>query len=115
MDAFDCRLGHGQGRMEGGGFVLGGEDRRLFHELSPGDHAELVQQVDLTDADLVRMEGTIEVPEGGPAWEVSVIVDGVKGTTRTVDAGGTRRLTDLCANVSKLTGVHEVGVRLEML
>jgi len=46
---------------------------------------------------------------------VSIIVDGVKAARATCRAGRKRLLTDLAANVSKLTGLHEVGVRLELL
>ena len=61
--------------------------------------------------DLGRVQG---VP-AGLAWEASVVVDGVKRSRMTCAPGRTRSITDLAANVSKLTGTHDVGVRLELV
>jgi hypothetical protein len=58
------------------------------------------------------------VPASVPAglgWEAAIIVGGVKAARATCPAGRERVLTDLAANVSKLTGVHQVGVRLELV
>ena len=43
------------------------------------------------------------------------VVDGAKLATATAKPGRTRTLTDLAANVSKLSGVHQIGVRLELV
>ena len=47
--------------------------------------------------------------------EASIVVDGTKRATATAKPGRSRTLTDLAANVSKLSGVHQVGVRLELV
>jgi hypothetical protein len=122
LDAFTSRLGDGQGRVvapDGSiSFVLGDvEPGRLF-ELVAGDHVEVMQTTDLTGVALVRALVTLRVPKSVPAglaWEASVIVDGVKRARATCAAGRTRSITDLVANVSKLAGSHEVGVRLELV
>lgn len=126
LDAFTSRLGLGQGRIRptcipaGSGeyaFVLGDDEPGRFFDLSPGDHAEASQVVDLTDVDLVRARLVLRVPAvsaPGVAWEVSLLVDGAKLARASARPGRTRELTDLAANVSKFTGPHALGVRLEL-
>jgi hypothetical protein len=80
--------------------------------------AEVTQETDLTDVDLVRAALRLRVPKTLPvglAWEVSILVDGAKAATATCEPGCTRVLSDLAANVSKLAGLHVVGVRLELV
>ena len=127
LDAFRSRLGVGQGRIQPLGaappsgdyvFVLGDDEAGRVFELVAGDHAEVVQDTDLTGVDLVRANLRLRVPASLPSthgWEVSIVVDGVKAARATCRAGRERLLTDLAANVSKLTGLHEVGVRLELV
>lgn len=127
LDAFRSRFGVGQGRIvpTGGApasgdyvFVLGEDESGRVFDLAPGDHAEVVQDTDLTGVDLVRAHLRLRVPASLPAglaWEVSVVVDGAKRARGTCAAGRERVLTDLAANVSKLAGVHQVGVRLELV
>ncbi len=127
LDAFTSRLGLGQGRIRpaslpaGSGeyaFVLGEDEPGRLFELAVGDHAEVVQDTDLTDVDLVRAHLGLRVPASVPAgfaWEASIVVDGTKRATATAKPGRSRMLTDLAANVSKLSGVHQVGVRLELV
>jgi hypothetical protein len=127
QNAFTSRLGLSQGRIQPQGivapsgdyvFVLGDDEPGRFFELDAGDRAEVVQNADLTDVDLVRPWLRLRVPEGLPAglaWEASITVNGVKAARATCPAGRERVLTDLAANVSKLTGIHQVGVRLELV
>lgn len=127
LDAFTSRLGLGHGRIRpaslpaGSGeyaFVLGEDEPGRLFELAVGDHAEVVQDTDLTDVDLVRAHLGLRVPASVPAgfaWEASIVVDGTKRATATAKPGRSRTLTDLAANVSKLSGVHQVGVRLELV
>ena len=127
LDAFTSRLGLGQGRIAplkaspASGdyvFVLGEDDPGRIFELGLSDHAEVVQDTDLTDVALVRAHLRLRVPASLPSthgWEVSIVVDGVKAARATCRAGRERLLTDLAANVSKLAGLHEVGVRLELV
>ena len=122
LDAFTSRLGDGQGRLAAPDgeitFVLGdAEPGRLF-ELRPGDHVEVTQTTDLTGIALVRAVVRLRVAKGlaaDLAWEVAVLVDGVKRAGTTCSAGRTRTIGDLAANVSKLSGVHDIGVRLELV
>ncbi len=51
----------------------------------------------------------------GLAWEASIIVDGSKLATMRARPGRERLVTDLAANVSKLSGLHAIGVRLELV
>jgi hypothetical protein len=127
LTAFESRVGLGQGRIAPANaapasgdcvFVLGEDEAGRLFELAPGDHAEVVQQTDLTGADLVRAHLRLRVPASLPAslaWEASLVVDGVKRARATCPPGREREITDLAANVSKMTGPHQVGVRLELV
>ena len=127
LDAFRSRLGLGQGRVRplnapvpsgDNVFVLGEDEPGRYFDLEPGDHAEVSQQTDLTDVDLVRAALRLRVPKtlsAGLAWEVAMLVDGTKVATATCKPGCTRVVSDLAANVSKLAGLHTVAVRLELL
>jgi hypothetical protein len=127
LTAFTSRLGVGQGRIRPEhappssgqfAFVLGEDQPGRFFELAPGDHAEVTQAVDLTDVDFVRASLRLRVPKSlpmGVAWEASIGVDGVPLARARAGRGRERVLTDLAANVSKLSGVHTVGVRLELV
>ncbi len=127
LDAFRSRLGVGQGRIRPAGaapasgdyvFVLGEDEAGRLFELVAGDRGEVLQDTDLTDVDLVRAHLRLRVPASVPeglAWDVSIVVDGAKLARATCLPGRQRVLTDLAANVSKLAGVHAVGVRLELV
>jgi hypothetical protein len=127
LTAFECRLGLGQGRVQpqeatppSGNyvFVLGEDEAGRIFELAPGDRADVVQETDLTDVDLVRAHLRLRVPAGLPAnlaWEASILVDGTEHAKATCPPGREREITDLAANVSKLAGLHQVGVRLELV
>src|SRR5690606_37321175 len=76
--AFDARLGASQGRLEAAAlegapapsgdyvFVLGDAEAGRLHELASGDHVEVRQEVDLTDADFVRAQLRLRVPASAP-------------------------------------------------
>ena len=125
LTAFESRLGLGQGRVQQADapsgdyvFVLGDDEAGRLFELSPGDLAEVVQETDLTGVDLVRAHLRLRVPAGLPAnlaWEASIVVDGSKHARATCSPGREREITDLAANVSKMAGLHQVGVRLELV
>lgn len=125
LTAFTSRLGRGQGRLltskaTGGdyAFVLGEDEPGRFFELGLGDHAEVTQSTDLTGVKLVRALLRPRVPASTPAglaWEASIIVDGTARARMRAKPGRERLVTDLAANVSKLSGVHTVGVRLELV
>jgi hypothetical protein len=118
LTAFTSRLGEGQGRLGPGVFVLGDDEPGRFFELAIGDHVEVTQAVDLTGVMLVRAAVRLHVPERMPAgfaWEVSIIVGGAKYASLRARLGRERTVTDLAANVSKLAGVHVIGVRLELV
>ncbi|WP_375757360.1 hypothetical protein [Corallococcus exercitus] len=125
LTAFTSRLGRGQGRLltptaTGGdyAFVLGDAEPGRFFELAPGDHAEVTQSTDLTGVMLVRALLRLSVPASTPAglaWEASIMIDGTKIARMRAKPGRERLVTDLAANVSKLSGVHTVGVRLELV
>jgi len=122
LDAFTSRLGDGQGRLVARDgevrFVLGDAEPGRFFDLVAGDRIEVTQSTDLTGVALVRAIVELRMPQSIPpglAWEASVVVDGVKYARTTCAAGRTRSITDLAANVSKLSGAHDVGVRLELV
>jgi hypothetical protein len=125
LTAFTSSLGRGQGRLltpkaTGGdyAFVLGDAEPGRFFELAPGDHAEVSQSTDLTGVMFVRALLRLAVPASTPAglaWEASITIDGAKLAMMRAKPGRERLVTDLAANVSKLSGVHTVGVRLELV
>ena len=99
-------------------FVLGDVEGGHIFELAPGDRAEVVQETDLTGVDLLRAHLRLRVPASLPAhlaWEASILVGGVKHARATCSPGREREITDLAANVSKMVGLHDVGVRLELV
>ncbi|MBK6918534.1 MAG: hypothetical protein IPH07_14160 [Deltaproteobacteria bacterium] len=98
--------------------VVGDAEPGRFFELAPGDHAEVTQQTDLTGVMLVRALCGCACPRRPPpglAWEASIIVDGTKLASMRGKPGRERLVTDLAANVSKLSGLHTAGVRLELV
>lgn len=122
LDAFRSELGETQGRLSTQGgehvFVLGDAAGGRSTELSPGDFAELAQDVDVTDIDFVRVWLRLRVPADVPpglAWVAAVMVDDRVVARATARAGDTRDLTDLLGNVSKLAGTHRIAVRLELV
>ena len=127
LTAFESRLGIGQGRVAPAHaapasgdyvFVLGDDEAGRLFELAPGDRAEVVQQTDITGVDIVRAHLRLRVPASLPAslvWEASIVVDGAKRARSTCQSGREREITDLAANVSKMTGLHQVGVRLQLV
>jgi len=125
LTAFTSNLGRGQGRVETPdapsgryAFVLGDLEPGRVFELAPGDHAEVTQQVDLTAAAFVRATLRLRVPRSLPpglAWEASILVDGLAKASFRARPGRERVVRDLAANVSKLSGLHTVGVRLTLV
>ena len=122
LDAFTSRVGLGQGRLPAPSgtfeFVLGDAELGRWATLVLGDRVGLTQQANLTDVDLVRVQATLRVPASLPAavaWEASIVVDGVKAARAMCPRGRARRLTDLVANVSRLSGVHALEARLELV
>lgn len=125
LTGFTSRMGLGQGRLKTSkassgeyAFVLGDIEPGRFFELAPGDYSQVTQEVDVTGVNLVRVLLRLRVPVGTPsqlAWEASVLVDGVKQARMRALPGHERLVTDLAANVSKLAGVHIIGVQLELV
>jgi hypothetical protein len=124
LTAFTSRLGRGQGRLAtskatGGdyAFVLGEDEPGRLFELGPGDHAEVTQSTDLTGVKLVRALLRLRVPASTPGARVGGLHRRRRHEARAHarEAGRERLVTDLAANVSKLSGVHTVGVRLELV
>jgi hypothetical protein len=125
LTAFTSNLGATQGRVETTdapsgrfAFALGDLEPGRVFELAAGDHADVTQDTDLTGVDFVRATLRLRVPKSLPlslAWEASILVDGVAKASFRVRAGRERVMRDLAANVSKLAGLHSVGVRLALV
>ena len=127
LNAFTSRLGIGQGRIKpinaapASGdyvFILGDDQPGRFYQLTSGDYAEVVQDVDLTNQKIIRVNLLLRVPENlvsGYAWEAALIVDGSPVAKVTCESGRQRTIADLAANISKMTGVHQFGVRLSLV
>ena len=127
FSAFNIDLGQTQGRLRPEGFppvtgehafVLGSDVPGHRHGLNPGDHAEVAQDVDCTGIDFIRARLRMRTPATMPAgffWVASVRVDGAMHSSMLLDAGRTRDRADMAANVSKLSGIHQVAFRLELI
>jgi len=127
LNAFTSRLGLGQRRIKPKNaapasgdyvFLLGDDQPGRFFQLELGDYAEVVQDVDLTDQKIIRVNLQLRVPEGlvsGYAWEAALIVDGSPVAKATCKSGRQRTIADLVANVSKMSGIHPFGVRLSLI
>jgi len=124
---FNAALGTRQGRLEPVGFeptsgdfafVLGSDREGDIHDFEVGDRAEVQQDVDLTGENFVRAQIRLRNATAVPAgvnWEASITVGGAKKASMLLSPGRTRDRADMAANVSKLTGVHTVGLRLELV
>jgi hypothetical protein len=118
LTAFNSRLGISQGRIP-----LEETDQFVFvlgdvYNLELGDHAQVIQEIDLTDVSIVQTELSVKVPDSTPGrigFELSIVVDNIKTATTVCFTGQKRHIADLSANVSRSTGVHAVGVRLEII
>jgi len=124
LDAFTSDLGRFQGRVpEPGGsrgavLVLGDVRLRRGAELTVGDFVEAQQLVDLTDERIVRVRGSLSVPDNlvaDLAWEVSLFIDSVKRASLRVCGGETKAIDDLAVNVSRERGMHTIAIRLELI
>jgi hypothetical protein len=118
MDAFTARLGSSQGRVvDASGvavFVLGDLDVGRFHDLVPGDYAEIAQTADLTGIAIVRVRGTLRASSQG-AWRVSLRIAGADVGRLDGWPGRTRTISDLGANVAGASGPTEIAVRLTLV
>jgi hypothetical protein len=125
LTAFSSRFGQSQGRLPEPGaaegnfvFVLGDFDGGHYAELNPGDYAKVTQTTDLTGISLLRVALDLGIPKSTPTgfgWRAVLLVDGVVYGATSAASGRVRAITDLAANVSKLDGLHEIAVRLELI
>ena len=124
---FNAVLGIRQGRMDPNGFVpttgdyayvLGSDLSGEMYDFNIGDYSEVNQDIDLTEVNFIRaqvkLRNALEIPQG-VNWEASITVGGEKKTTMKIKPGRSRDRSDMAANVSKLTGVYIVGLRLELI
>jgi len=124
---FDTALGTRQGRISPVGFtptsgdfafVLGSDADGDVHDFEIGDHAEVQQSVDVSAENFIRARLRLRNPSQLPAgvgWQASITIDGAPGATMLLADGRSRDRADMAANVSKLTGNHVVGLRLELV
>ena len=127
LAAWNRELGTTQGRIAPAGFappqgefafVLGRDLPGMRQKLDVGDHVEVRQTADFGDAKLVRFRARMRPPEAIPAglaWRASLRIDGTERASALLQPGRTRDRVDLAANVSKLTGDHELAFRLELV
>jgi hypothetical protein len=127
LTAWNRELGTTQGRIDPRGwtppqgafaFVLGRDLPGLRQALEVGDFAEVKQTADFGDAKLVRLRARMRPPRevpAGVAWKASLRIDGAERASQILVPGRTRDRIDLAANVSKLSGDHELSFRLELV
>lgn len=124
---FDAAIGTRQGRLEPVGFeptsgdfafALGSDVPGHLHDFDIGDFSEVRQSVDLTSENFVRARIRLrnaDVVPAGVNWEASITIGGTKKASMLLPLGRERDRADMAANVSKLTGLHTVGLRLELV
>ncbi len=127
LRAWNRELGTTQGRIVPQGhvppsgtyaFVLGCDLPGLLQKLEVGDHVEVKQTASVGDTNLARLRAHIRPPASVPAgvaWKASLRLDGVERASTLLAPGRIRDRIDLAANVSKLSGDHELGFRLELV
>ncbi len=123
LTAFNADLGQTQGRLPADGaseynFVLGSDEPGHLYELVNGDRVEIQQEMDLSDVDFIRAQLQLTVPKSTPEdylWEASIAVDNLIRAFARCSPGRSRKLNDMAANVSKLSGSHLIGVRLSLV
>lgn len=127
LAAWNRELGTTQGRIAPQGyvppsgsyaFVLGSDLPGLLQKLAVGDHVEVKQTASFGDINLVKLRARMRPPASipaGVAWKASLRIDGLERASTLLEPGRTRDRIDLAANVSKLSGDHELGFRLELL
>lgn len=127
LTAWNRELGTTQGRIapaaftppEGTfAFVLGRDLPGLTQKLEIGDFVEVKQTADFGEAQLVRFRARMRPPESVPAglaWKASLRIDGSERASALLVPGRTRDRVDLAANVSKLSGDHEIAFRLAVV
>lgn len=127
LTAWNRELGTTQGRIAPAAFtppegmfafVLGRELPGLAQTLNTGDFVEVKQTADFGDAKIVRFRARMRPPASVPAgfgWRVSIRIDGAEHAGALLVPGRTRDRVDLAANVSKLSGDHELAFRLALV
>lgn len=127
LTAWNRELGTTQGRIAPSAFtppegvfafVLGRDLPGLTQKLNVGDYVEVKQTADFGDTKVVRFRARMRPPESVPpgvAWRASLRVDGSDRASTLLVPGRTRDRVDLAANVSKLSGNHELAFRLAVV
>ena len=127
LTAWNRELGTTQGRVAPHGFVppegsfafvLGRDLAGLQQKLNVGNFVEVSQTASFGDAKLIRLRARMRPPEAVPAgvaWKASLRIDGVERVASLILPGRTRDRVDLAANVSKLSGNHQLAFRLELV
>ena len=127
LTAWNRELGTTQGRIapatftppEGTfAFVLGRDLPGLAQKLEVGDFVEVKQTADFGDATIVRFRARMRPPASVPAgagWRASIRIDGAEYASALLQPGRARDRSDLAANVSKLSGNHELAFRLAVV
>lgn len=126
MTPFNSRLDTEQGRvaptaaaLAAGVYamVLGSDFDGRLADLAPGDFVHVVQDVDITGVHVLRASMALRTPDDVPdgwAWRASITVD---GTVAGQALGWKKKIRrpDIAANVSKLDGIHTIGLRLDLV
>ena len=127
LTAWNRELGTTQGRIASAAFtppegtfafVLGRDLPGLTQKLEVGDFVEVKQTADFGDAKIARFRARMRPPGSVPAglgWRASIRIDGAEQASALLLPGRTRDRVDLAANVSKLSGDHELAFRLAVV
>jgi hypothetical protein len=125
MDVFSFELGQTQGRIEptlidapAGDWVcvLGSELPGRWARLAVGDYVRLAQTGSLTGFDTLRFSLTLlpRTPPAGAYWWFSFEVGGSEIRGLRLPEDWMRSLIDVGANVTALSGDHEIAFQLEL-
>ncbi len=97
-------------------FVLGSDQAGEVFTFATGDYTEVSQDVDATDLALVTFTARLRgmAAAGTQRWFFTWRVDGVVQGTREVLPARTVLLVNLAFDVSQITGMHTLALRLEV-
>lgn len=128
LTGFNLGLGVDQGRIEPDNytppegdfvFVLGSDIAGQFLDFEVGDYVEAKQTADFDTTTIARVTVRTRAPETMPAglgWKFSLRIDGSERASEILEPDDDFvRDREFAANVSQLSGDHELSVRLELV
>ena len=99
-------------------FVLGSDNAGVLEQIVNGDFICVRRIVDLTGVNFIRARFRLRAPSVDPplglVWRASITIDCIEESVVNLRTTRTRDVLDMAAHISKLTGDHLVGFKLEL-